>query len=81
MNPVTNSLRLDFVRRAAEGITGVDHIVEFSNDATTWLPGGRLVEGIPSGFGMERVIGEDDAPAIGTNRSPTRFAPVRVTEK
>lgn len=75
-DPTSGRLRVNYVRRKAERQPGIDYIVEFSDDCLTWIPGGREIEVI-HGYGMERVICEDDAvPPEGSTYK--RFARVRV---
>jgi len=75
-DPTSGRLRVNYVRRKAELQPGVDYIIEFSDDCQTWIPGGREIE-ITSGYGMERVICEDDA-APDAETTGKRFARVRV---
>ncbi|WAC18243.1 hypothetical protein OVA24_13455 [Luteolibacter sp. SL250] len=75
-DPTSGRLRVNYVRRKAELQPGIDYIVEFSSDCKTWIPGGREIE-IIHGYGMERVICEDNA-VPDEETTGKRFARVRV---
>jgi hypothetical protein len=78
-DPETGLLCIRFIRYKEDWLPGVRYVVEFSDDATTWTPAGRLVEREPSSGKYERVTWQDDPPEVGEVRT-RRFCRVRVTQ-
>lgn len=77
VNPATQRLRVEFVRRTASSTPGVSYQVEFCSDLSSFAPAGSQVQVSAIDANFERVIWED---AVSLNDVPARFARVRLVE-
>jgi reelin-like protein len=77
VNPSTQRLRVEFIRRKSSSAPGVSYEVEFCSDLKTFVPAGAAVQIDSIDANLERVIWED---SMSLSESPTRFARVKVVE-
>lgn len=77
VNPATQRLRVEFVRRTASSTPGVSYQVEFCSDLSSFAPAGSQVQVNAIDANFERVIWED---SVSLNDVPARFARVKIVE-
>ena len=79
LDPDTQRLCVEFVRRKSALNPGVTYTVEFSNDLVTWTPGGTLILTQSIDSIWERVRYQDDI-SLPNPATLRRFARVIVTQ-
>ena len=77
VNPATQRLRVEFVRRTASSTPGVSYQVEFCSDLSSFAPAGSQVQVNAIDANFERVTWED---SVSLNDVPARFARVKIVE-
>ena len=77
INPNTQRLRVEFIRRTSSSAAGVSYQVEFCSDLNSFAPSGSQVQVVPIDTNFERVTWED---GVSLNDVPTRFARVKIVE-
>ncbi len=74
----TGVLRVAFIRRRGNRNPGIEYVVEFSSDLSSWAKAGREILSAPIDEDFEYVVWED-APADASEQE-ARFGRVRVSE-
>ncbi|MCF7789637.1 MAG: hypothetical protein K9N47_26170 [Prosthecobacter sp.] len=77
MNPITQRLRVEFIRRKSSSAPGVSYAVEFSSSLNNFAAAGAPVQIISIDANLERVVWEDD---VSINETPARFARIKIIE-
>jgi hypothetical protein len=77
INPNTQRVRVEFVRRTSSSAPGVSYQVEFSSDLKNFAPSGSQVQVVAIDANFERVTWED---GVSLNDMPARFARVKIVE-
>lgn len=77
VNPATQRLRVEFIRRKSSSSPGVSYAVEFSSSLSNFAPAGAPVQIDSIDANLERVVWEDD---VSINDSPARFARIKIVE-
>ena len=77
INPNTQRVRVEFVRRTSSSAPGVSYQVEFCSDLKSFAPSGSQVQVVAIDANFERVTWED---GVSLNDMPARFARVKIVE-
>ncbi len=79
VDPTTQRLRIEFLRRKQSAKPGLRYEVEFSSDLSTWTSGGVLLEQTPINTTWERTRFED--PQSVNDETPRRFVRVKLVQE
>ena len=76
VEPATQRLRIEFLRRRQSANPGIRYNIEFSNDLVTWSSGGVILDETTLDTVWERVRFEDEQSLTG--EAPQRFVRVKL---
>ncbi len=79
VDPTTQRLRIEFLRRKQSAKPGLRYVVEFSSDLITWDSGGVLLEQTSINPTWERTCFEDQHSV--NDSTPRRFVRVKLSQE